>query len=159
MFYFRIWFYNVIIILNQFKKFLQLIWSTGIFFQLMYNCTPHCFSFPCTMQWFNICMHCKMTAPSVTIESITFFPCDENIQDLLFKATFKFANTILLTTVPMLYTTSPWFTYFIIGNLYLSLLFTHFTHPPTSLPYGNHQALLGVFEFSLALFLFLIFHI
>ena len=57
----------------------------------------------------------------------------------------------------MLHTTSPWLTYFIIGNVYLSLLFTHFTHPPTCLPYGNHQALLWVFEFSLALFTFFFF--
>ena len=73
---------------------------------------------------------------------------------LLFKATFKFANTILLITVPMLHTTSPWLTYFIIGNVYLSLLFTHFTHPPTCLPHGNHQALLWDLSFLLLCFRF-----
>ena len=48
---------------------------------------------------------------------------------IYFFSKFQFCNTVLLTTVTMLYITCSWFIYFITGILYLLIPFTHFTYP------------------------------
>ena len=56
----------------------------------------------------------------------------------------------------MLYITSLWLTCFITRSLYLSISLTYFIHPPTSLPYGNHQFVLCIYE-SVLIYLFICF--
>lgn len=41
---------------------------------------------------------------------------------------FQILNTVLITTVTMLYSTSPWLTCFVTGRLYLLAHFIHFAH-------------------------------
>ena len=49
----------------------------------------------------------------------------------------------------MLYITALWLIYFIIGSLYLLILFTYFSQPLTLLPSGDHQFALGTVLFHL----------
>ena len=45
-------------------------------------------------------------------------------------SSFQICNAAFLTTVTMLYITSPWCVYFITGGLYLLTPFTHFSPTP-----------------------------
>ena len=58
-------------------------------------------------------------------------------------------NTVLLTTVTLLYITSRRLVYLIAGSLYLLTIFTHFTHPPQHPTSGKHQPVLCFYEFGL----------
>ena len=68
-------------------------------------------NFWCTT-WFNLCMYCKMITTTSTYIVSKLFSRDENFKIYSFS-NFQIRNTVLLTLVAMLYSTSPWLTHFI----------------------------------------------
>ena len=102
--------------------------------------------------WFNICIYCKMVN-MISLVNVHHHTCYSYKIFFLVMRTFKIyyfsnlqiCNTVLLTTVNMLYITSPWLLYFITRNLYLLTPSTHFTHPPPSAS-GNHRSAFCIYE-------------
>ena len=123
-----------------------------------------------TLYWFQVCkiMICYLYTANDHHDNSSY-PLSPKLQEMLFLwwgllrftllGTFQY--TILLTMFSMLYTTSPWLIYFILGSLYLLTPFPHFVHPPTSLSSGNHQAVLSIYAFCFVcqFVLFFRFHI
>ena len=60
---------------------------------------------------------------------------------------YQICSSVLLSTVSMLYITSPGLIYFITGSLYLLSPFTHFAHPPRPRP----LAITSLFTVSVSL--------
>ena len=75
-----------------------------------------------------------------------FFPCNKNFQDLLSQHLSSTPYSSVNYIVTMLYITSSGLISFIIGSLYLSTTFNHFTCPPVPAS-GNHPSVLCFYKF------------
>lgn len=73
------------------------------------------------------------------------FVCVMRTLKIYFLSNFHIYNRVVLTTVTMLYITSPRLIYFITGSLYLWTPSTHFTHFPLSTS-GDHPSALCIYE-------------
>ena len=54
--------------------------------------------------------------------------------------------TLLLTIFPTLNISYLWLIYFVTGSSYFLISFTYFSHPPSSLPSGNHPFVLCIYD-------------
>ena len=88
--------------------------------------------------WFDTCRYCKM----ITTISLVNIYHHTQLQDFFLVmrtfmisslSDFQIPNTVLLTTVTMLFITSPWLSYFITGSLYLWVPSPISPHPTSPL--------------------------
>ena len=109
----------------------------SLFLWLKYK-VQHYVSFRCTALWFDICMCYK----KINMMSNNYM--------LPYKVIYYY---ILSSMFLMLYVSSPWLTYFIVGGLYYLIPFTYFTHsfPILPSPLANFH-LLSVFTSHFILF-------
>ena len=129
---------------------------------LRYNWHATVISFREAIQWFGICMYCKMITTVNQVNVCHYIWLNRFFflwWDLL-RCThnnFQICNKVLLTIVVKLYITSPWLIYFITVSLYLLTAFTHFAHPLLA-GSGNYQSVLCIY-LNLVLGIFLSFYI